>query len=110
VSYKTKPPLQAVLLQIELVLHRETKYQAKHVEFWVHVDGVRTTVIVANVAGILFEDALNRLVGQSAPPPQQSLAPRPVDTRLPSEYPVPKDTGEFMPKWPPIRASCPYMG
>lgn len=57
VSYKTNA--DNVLLQIECILHREAKYNGKHVEMWVQVNKKKQiSVIVANVVGIIIEDSL----------------------------------------------------
>ena len=109
VSYRTNSK-KDTLLQIELVLHRESKYQAKHVEFWVHIgnNSKRPSVVVANVAGILFEDALSNLTEIHADAPY--VTAHDIDMKLPSDYPATKATNEFMPQWPPIAATCPYTG
>ena len=105
VSYRTKST--ELLLQIEMVLRRDFKYQAKHVEMWVHVNGSQVNVVVANVAGVLFEDAF-----AMAPNTQDfAMNAESVKTRLPSDIPVPKKkTNEFAFHTPPIPATCPYSG
>ena len=107
VSYKVKSNNPDVLLQIELVMHRDFKYQAKHVEFWVHVSGGQTNVVVANVVGVLFEDALeNQMSIEANKAPGLSKHADPVTTIFPSESAPTKR------QKPPtqITATCPYSG
>lgn len=60
ISFRLPPNnSNAVLLQIEMAIHRDYKYQAKHVEFWVLVEqNSKVSVMVVNVVGIVFGDAL----------------------------------------------------
>lgn len=44
-----------LLLHIEMALHREAKFNGKHIEMWVIYDGT-PQVVVANVLGVVFED------------------------------------------------------
>jgi len=49
-----------LLMHIEMALHREAKFNGKHIEVWVVYDGV-PQVIVANVLGVVFEDRVQNM-------------------------------------------------